>query len=67
MKAIFRRPQKVHGVTIARRRFTLWAALYFTVFVCVPILAIAFTADTALFWAVDKPLGTCLSVFCWAG
>ena len=57
MKAIFRRPQQVHGVTIARRRFTL----------CVPILAIAFAADTLLFMAVDKPLGTCLSVFCWAG
>jgi hypothetical protein len=67
MKAIFRRPQKVHGVTIPRRRFTLWAALYFAVFICIPVLAIAFGIDTILYGTVDKPFGTCLSALCWAG
>ena len=67
MRAIFRKPQSVHGVSVPRRRFTIWAAVYFAAFVCIPVLAIAFGLDTLLYSLVDKPFGTCLSVFCWAG
>jgi hypothetical protein len=67
MKRIFRQPQKVRGVVVPRRRFTIWAALYFAAFVCLPVLAIAFAADFLLYQAVDKSFGTCLSVWCWAG
>ncbi len=67
MRRIFRKPQKVRGVIVPRRRFTLWAALYFAVFICLPVLAIAFAVDTVLYLAVDKTVGTCLSVLCWAG
>ncbi|NKB50199.1 MAG: hypothetical protein GKS02_12655 [Alphaproteobacteria bacterium] len=67
MIAMFRRPQTVHGITVPRRRFTLWAALYFALFFCLPLLVIAFGLDTLLYATVDKPFGTCLSVFCWAG
>ena len=67
MKRIFRPPQKVHGIAVARRRFTVWAALYFAVFVCLPVLVIAVALDTLLYVAVDKSFGTCLSALCWAG
>lgn len=67
MRAVFRKPQKVLGVVAPRRRFTIWAALYFAVFVCLPVLTIAFAADALLYVTADKSFGTCLSVLCWAG
>lgn len=67
MKAMFRKPEKIRGVIVPRRRFTIWAALYFALFVCLPVLAIAFAADALLYATVDRSLGTCLSVLCWAG
>ncbi|MDH3239277.1 MAG: hypothetical protein OEO83_01280 [Alphaproteobacteria bacterium] len=67
MIAMFRKPEKVRGVIAPRRRFTVWAALYFVLFVALPVLAIAFALDTAVYFAVDRPFGTCLAVLCWAG
>jgi hypothetical protein len=66
MRTMFRKPETVRGVIVPRRRFTIWAALYFTLFICLPVLAIAFAADALLYAAVDKPFGTCLSALCWA-
>lgn len=57
----------VRGHIVPRRRFTIWAALYFVVFFCLPVMAIAFAADTLLYRLVDKSFGTCLSLLCWAG
>jgi hypothetical protein len=67
MRGIFRKPQKIRGVVVPRRRFTVWAALYFMVFVCLPVLGVAFAVDALLYVAVDKSFGTCLSVLCWTG
>lgn len=67
MSAVFRKHQAVRGVIAPRRRFTVWAAIYFAVFVCLPVLTIAFAADALLYATVDKSFGTCLSVLCWAG
>ena len=67
MRGILRKPQSIHGILVPRRRFTVWAALYFALFVCLPVLIIALAADTLLYQAVDKPFDTCLSVWCWAG
>jgi hypothetical protein len=67
MKWIFRQPEKVRGYVVPRRRFTIWAALYFTFFVCLPVLAIAVAFDTLLYVTIDNSFGTCLSVLCWAG
>jgi len=67
MRRIFGKPQKVRGVIAPRRRFTIWAAIYFAAFVCVPVMTIAFAADALLYATVDKSFGTCLSVLCWAG
>jgi hypothetical protein len=67
MIAIFRKPETIRGVTVPRRRFTAWAAAYFTVFAALPVLAFAFALDTLLYFAVDKTMGTCLAVLCWAG
>ena len=67
MRALLRKPERVRGVIVPRRRFTIWAALYFALFVCLPVLAIAFAADALLYATVDRSFGTCLSVLCWAG
>ncbi len=67
MKWIFRQPENVRGFVVPRRRFTIWAALYFALFVCLPVLAIALGLDALLYVAVDKSFNTCLSVWCWAG
>jgi hypothetical protein len=67
MIGIFRKTEKVRGFMVPRRRFTVWAAVYFLVFVCLPVLGIAFAVDTLLYVAVDKSFGTCLSVLCWTG
>ena len=67
MKAMFRKPQKVRGVIVPRRRYTGWAALYFAVFIGLPVLAIAFALDTLVYATVDRSFGTCLSILCWAG
>ena len=67
MRGIFRKPQRVRGVIVPRRRFTIWAALYFAAFIGLPVLAIAFAVDMLLYAAVDQTFGTCLSVLCWAG
>ncbi len=66
MLAIFRKAQTVRGVVAPRRRFTLWAALYFAAFVAVPVLAIGLGLDAMVYAAMDRPFGTCLSTLCWA-
>ena len=53
----------IHGVEIRRRRFTLWAALYFAPFVALPVLGVAVLLDLALYLAADR-LGVCLALMC---
>jgi hypothetical protein len=67
MIAQFRKPETIRGVAVPRRRFTIWAAVYFALFVGLPVLAIAFALDTLVFFGIDRPFGTCLAVLCWAG
>lgn len=44
-----RRRLVIHGIEIPRRRFTAWAALYYFVFVCVPIFTVALIFDYLLY------------------
>jgi hypothetical protein len=67
MIAMFKKPETVRGVAVPRRRFTAWAAVYFVLFVALPLLALGFGLDTLVYLLIDRPVGTCIAVLCWAG
>ena len=56
--------RSVNGISIPRRRFTGWAALYFAVFVCVPILGFALLLDIVFYLIFTHFLGRCYGVLC---
>ena len=58
---------RIMGREIPRRRFTFWAALYFTVFICVPLLALGAALDALLFVVLEAAFGICYGVWCWIG
>jgi hypothetical protein len=60
----FFRAQTINGVRLPRRRFTAWAALYFAVFVCAPVLGLALLLDVALYLIFDQVFGRCYGVLC---
>ena len=60
----FLKARTVSGVSLPRRRFTGWAALYFVAFVCVPVLGFALVVDVALYFLVTRLLGRCYGVLC---
>lgn len=41
---------RIRGVVVPRRRFTRWALLYFLLFVCLPLLALALAIDSAFYF-----------------
>ena len=52
------------GVSLLRRRFTAWAALYFAAFVAAPILGVALAIDVILFFVFTRLLDRCYGVLC---
>jgi hypothetical protein len=54
----------IHGREIPRRRFTLWAALYFAGLVALPILLLSLALDGALYLWFTHGLGRCYGIFC---
>ncbi|MBM3487159.1 MAG: hypothetical protein FJX67_11100 [Alphaproteobacteria bacterium] len=54
----------IAGVRVPRRRFTIWAAIYFVLFVCVPVLGTTLILDVLIAVAVRHWLGVCYGVFC---
>jgi hypothetical protein len=63
---MFRKPVTIHGHDIPRRRFTFRAALYFALFVALPVLGMAALLDYALYSLADR-IGGCYAVFCLFG
>jgi hypothetical protein len=58
-------PAQHHPVrAIPRRRFTRWAALYFIVFVCLPLLGVCAALDAALYLAFTRWFDRCYGLFC---
>ena len=58
---------RIMGLDIPRRRFTGWAALYFVIFFCVPLLALCAALDAALYFFLKSSLGICYGLPCWLG
>ena len=67
MSFVKARSQRFRGVSIPRRRFTIWAALYFALFVCLPLLGLTLFLDLGLYFFFDRVFGSCYALFCFLG
>ena len=67
MPRLFQKPVTIQGVTIPPRRFTPWAALYFLLFFCLPLLGFCFALDLLLYLLFTEALHSCYGVFCLFG
>lgn len=57
----------VLGHVIPRRRYTRWAAWYFLLYVCLPVLTLGALVDALLYFVVTAMLGRCYALFCLFG
>ena len=55
---------RIRGVAIPPRRFTLWAALYFILFFCLPLLALCLAFDVVLYLVFTRVFDSCYAVLC---
>ena len=67
MQRWFGKPQPIYGFALRRRRFTLWAALYFVLFFCLPLLGFCAVLDLLFYVIYSQLFGTCYGVLCWLG
>lgn len=54
----------INGLTVPKRRFTLWAAIYFAGLIALPVLLVSLALDGILYLWYARGLGRCYSVFC---
>ncbi len=57
----------VLGHVIPKRRFTCWAAWYFAIYLCLPLLALGALVDLLLYVVFTALLGRCYALFCLLG
>ena len=57
-------PEEVLGHVIPKRRFTRWAAYYFLIYFCLPVLALGALVDALLYFVFTGLLGRCYAIFC---
>ena len=62
-----RKSTRIMGIDVPRRRFTLWAAIYFAVFFCLPLLAVCAALDALLYFVLKAAFGICYGILCWLG
>ena len=61
----FTKPAPVFGIELPRRRFTRWAALYFILYFCLPLLVLCLGLDVLLYLVYRELFDTCYGVLCW--
>ncbi|MBK19115.1 MAG: hypothetical protein CMM52_09815 [Rhodospirillaceae bacterium] len=64
MTLFFPKSQTVAGVSIPGRRYTAWAALYFVLFFCIPIMVVALALDTLFYFIFQEFFDSCYAVMC---
>ena len=57
----------VLGHVIPKRRFTRWAAWYFLLYFCLPVLALGALVDLALYFVFTGLFDRCYAIFCLFG
>lgn len=67
MKAGKDTSRSVQGQVIPKRRFTRWAAWYFGLYVCLPVLALGLLVDVLLYVVFTGLFGRCYALFCLFG
>ena len=60
-------PDGVFGQVVPRRRLTRWAAYYFLLYVCLPVLALGVLADGLLYLVSRALFDRCHALFCLLG
>lgn len=58
---------EVHGQVIPKRRFTRWAAYYFMLYFCLPVLALGLLVDLLLYVVFTGLFDRCYALFCLFG
>ena len=58
------RPKEILGKHIPAPRFTLWAVLYFLLYIALPVLAIGFLLDAILFFGFARFFDSCYAILC---
>ena len=54
----------VLGHVIPRRRFTRWAAYYFLLYLCLPVLVLGMLVDGLLYLVFTGLFDRCYAIFC---
>ena len=54
----------VLGHVIPKRRFTRWAAWYFLVYFCLPVLVLGAVVDLLLYFVFTGLFDRCYAIFC---
>lgn len=54
----------VLGQVIPRRRFTRWAAYYFVLYFCLPVVVLGIVVDLLLYAVFTGFFGRCYALFC---
>lgn len=67
MTARSKGPAEVQGQVIPKRRFTRWAAWYFLLYFCLPVLALGLLFDLLLYAVFAGLFGRCYALFCLLG
>ena len=67
MRMPFRKFDRIGGIEIPRRGFTIWAAAYALPIFAAPVLAAAFILDVALYLRFDRVFGACYGILCLMG
>ncbi|MEE8333960.1 MAG: hypothetical protein V3R85_08930 [Alphaproteobacteria bacterium] len=60
----FRKSVIIRGVDVPRRRFTGWAAVYFLLYVGLPVLGFGLALDTVLYFLFAHLFDACYAVLC---
>lgn len=58
---------EIQGQIIPKRRFTRWAAYYFLLYFCLPVLALGLLVDALLYVVFTGLFGRCYALFCLFG
>ena len=64
MTLFFRKAPLVAGVRIPRRRFTIWAAIYFVALFCLPVLLVALALDIIFYVIFQQYFDACYGLLC---
>ena len=64
MRFGFKKPLTIHGIDVPRRRFTLWAGVYFVAFFCLPVLLIGLIFDAAMYFLFRGLFDSCYAFLC---